>query len=137
MLFLNAVSEVYHFHPDLQMRRQKESASLINKFMPMTVNARMEMMTLGINSMTDPNMIRLSSCYTFFGNFDKAFAIFLKEVRMEDLTKEHGVRVKVKHTIVNAWPLRVTEKSSKEEFDLACSHSHTGTERYMEFEKTE
>jgi hypothetical protein len=45
------------------------------------------------------------------------------------------MKVKEKHTIVEPWPLRVTEKTTKEEFEMIRATTHTGHERYMEFEK--
>ena len=136
MLFLNAVSEVYHNSgPNGEAQRYKESMNLIMKFMPMTPMSIMTMMADGKSGMSSPEMIRISSCYTMFGDFDKAFGIFLKDVRLRKLMKKHGLKIKDKHTIIEPWPLRVTEKTTKEEFEIRCASTHTGCERYMEFER--
>jgi hypothetical protein len=136
MLFLNAVGEVYHNSgPDGEAQRYKESMDLIMKFIPMTPMSIMTMMADGKSGMSSPEMIRISSCYTMFGDFDKAFGIFLKDVRLHKLMEKHGLKIKDKHTIVEPWPLRVTEKTTKEEFEIRCASTHTGCERYMEFER--
>jgi hypothetical protein len=136
MLFLNAVGEVYyHSDPRGELQCFRESIELIQKFIPITPMTVMTMMADGMDTMSSPEMIRISSCYTMFGNLEKAFDIFLKEVRLHELTKKHGLKIKNKHTIVEPWPLRITEKTTKEEFEIRCADTHTGCERYMELER--
>ena len=95
----------------------------------------MTMMADGVDTMRSPEMIRIASCFTMFGDFEKAFDTFLEDVRLNELTETHGLKVKDKHTIVEPWPLRITEKSTTEEFEIRCASSRTGCERYMEFER--
>ena len=95
----------------------------------------MSMMTNDTSAMSTPEMIRISSCYTMFGDFEKAFGTFLKDVSIHKLAKKYGVNIKQKHSIVEPWPLRVTEKTTQEEFEIRCATTHTGCERYMEFER--
>jgi hypothetical protein len=136
MLFLNAVSEVYHnSSSNGEMQRLNESKLLFKKFIPLTPITVMTIMADGMNRMSSPEMIRIASCYTMFGDFDKAFDIFLKEVRLHKLMEKHGMKVKEKHTVVEPWPLRITEKTTKEEFEIRCANTHTGCERYLEFER--
>jgi hypothetical protein len=135
MLFLNAVEEVYHNNPTNGKHRFNESRLLIQKFIPVTPMTIMSMMADDTSAMSSPEMIRISSCYTMFGDFEKAFGTFLKDVWMHKLTKKYGVKIKKKHSIVESWPLRVTEKTTKEEFEIRCATTHTGCERYMEFER--
>jgi len=134
MLFLNAVSEVYQYN-DPKGERFKESRLLMQKFIPVTPMTRMTMLAGGTSAMSSPEMIRISSCYTMFGDFEKAFGTFLKDVRMHQQMKKYGMKIKEKHSIVEPWPLRVTEKTTKEEFEERCATTHTGCERYMEFER--
>jgi hypothetical protein len=135
MLFLNAVSEVYYNNPNSEQQRFNESRVLIQKFIPVTPMTLMTMMVGGASAMTSPEMIRISSCYTMFGDFEKAFGTFLKDVQMHKLTKKYGMKIKEKHSIIEPWPLRVTEKTMKEEFEIRCATLHTGCERYMEVER--
>jgi hypothetical protein len=95
----------------------------------------MAMMARGASVMSRPEMIRISSCYTMFGDFEKAFGTFLKDVQMHKLTKKYGIKIKEKHSIIKPWPLRVTEETTKAEFEIRCATLHTGCERYMEFER--
>lgn len=135
MLFINAVEEVYHNNRTNGEQRFNESRLLIQKFIPLTPMTVMSMMAGGTSAMSSPEMIRISSCYTMFGDFEKAFGTFLKDVWMHKLTKKYGVKIKEKHSIVESWPLRVTEKTTKEKFEILCATTHTGCERYMEFER--
>ena len=135
MLFINAVEEVYHNNPTNRKHRFNESRQLIQKFIPVTPMTVMSTMADDMSAMSSPEMIRVSSCYTMFGDFEKAFGTFLKDVWMHKLTKKYAVKIKEKHSVVEPWPLRVTEKTTKEEFELKCATSHTGCERYMEFER--
>lgn len=107
----------------------------MQKFIPVTPMKLMSMMADGTSAMSSPEMIRIFSCYTMFGDFEKAFGTFLKEVRMYKLTKLYGMKIREKHAIVEPWPLRVTEKTTKQEFEIRCATTHTGCERYMEFER--
>ena len=135
MLFINAVEEVYHNNRTNEKHRFNESRILIQKFIPIMPMTVMSMMADGMSAMNSPEMIRISSCYTMFGDFEKAIGIFLKDVWMHKLTKKYRVKIKEKHSIVESWPLRVTEKTTKEEFEIRCATTHTGCERYMEFER--
>ncbi|KAL2037201.1 hypothetical protein N7G274_010064 [Stereocaulon virgatum] len=135
MLFLNAVEEVYHNNCSNEEHRFHESRLLIQKFIPITPTTVMRMMADDTNAMSTPEMIRIFSCYKMFGDFEKAFGTFLRDVWMHQLTKKYGVKIKEKHSIVGSWPLRVTEKTTKEEFEIRCASTHTGCERYMEFER--
>ena len=50
-----------------------------------------------------------------------------------------GMAIKEKHTIVDKWPMRLKLKSgqpgAQEEFDIAQSSEHSGSERYMEWKR--
>lgn len=135
MLFVNAVGEVYYHNKESDQQRFRESRALMQRFIPITPMSLMSTITGGTHAINSPEMIRISSCYTMFGDLDKAFETFLEDVQMRRLTNKYGMRIKRKHTITNPWPLRVTDKTSKEEFDIRCASTHTGCERYMEFER--
>lgn len=130
MLFINAVSEVYYTNDPNGEQRFRESRQLMQKFIPVGPPA-----LLGMNSMSSPEMVRISSRYTMFGDFEKAFGVFLKDARMHKLANKYGMKIREKHCIVKPWPLRVTEKTTKEEFEKRCATLHTGCERYVELEK--
>jgi hypothetical protein len=70
-----------------------------------------------------------------FDDLDKAFRTFLKDVHMQELPKKYGIRIKENNSIIEPWPLRITETTTKEVFEIRCASMHTGCERYLEFEK--
>jgi hypothetical protein len=89
MLFLNAVGEVYQHDEGLNgQKRFEECRSLMLKFVPFTPMTLMSMIASG-TMMSSPEMIRISSCYTMFGDLDKAFCTFLKDVYMQELAKKY------------------------------------------------
>ncbi|KAL5401083.1 hypothetical protein PMIN03_011837, partial [Paraphaeosphaeria minitans] len=135
MLFLNAVSEVYHNSDTNGQSRFHESRRLMQKFIPITPETIISMVAGGMSAMNNTEMIRISSCYTMFGDLDNAFSTFLKETRMHSTAKKCGMKIKKKHAIVELWPMRITEESTKELFDIRCASTHTGCERYVEFER--
>lgn len=51
-----------------------------------------------------------------------------------------GVRMKPKNTVVAEWPLRLKlrphQKGAKEEFEEKLGSSHTGVERYVEWQRS-
>jgi hypothetical protein len=104
------------------------------KFVPFTPMTLMSMIAGG-TMMSSPEMIQISSCYTMFGDLDKAFRTFLKDVHMQELAKKYGVLIKENNSIIAPWPLRITETTTKEVFEIRCASMHTGCERYLEFEK--
>ncbi|KAH6612355.1 hypothetical protein C7974DRAFT_466782 [Boeremia exigua] len=133
MLFLNAVGEVYEQHDRNGQRRFRESRRLMQQFIPLTPQNIMSMM-VG-DAMSSPEMIRISSCYTMFGDLEKAFGVYMEETQMYRFMQKHGMKIKRKDSIVEPWPLRITEETTLEEFAIRCATSHTGCERYMEFER--
>lgn len=54
--------------------------------------------------------------------------------KLPEAAKECGVVIKVvrTHSIVQPWPYRLGEDSTKEEFDVLLASSRGGHERYME-----
>jgi hypothetical protein len=91
--------------------------------------------------MTSADFILVTDSLNLCGDFDAHFKSFLKSAdphkgtSMYDLARQHGMRIKSKHTIIEPWPYRLTEKMTKEEFKVLLSESTCGHERYMEFEK--
>jgi hypothetical protein len=92
-------------------------------------------MSDGKSGMSSREMIRVSLCYTMFNGFVRAFGIFLKDVQLHKLMEKHGLTTKDKHTVVELLPLTVTEKTTKEAFEIRCASTHTGCKRCMEFER--
>jgi hypothetical protein len=85
----------------------------------------------------DPEYIRLALCNNQLMNLDKLFSQYLEEVQMDKLTTANGVRMRQRHSLVEKWPYRITETTSKEAFNLLCAAGHSGLERYVEIERAE
>ena len=105
---------------------------LIQKFMPTFDESKLSVPGLGMMS---PEMIRFSSCASLCADHEKAFGVFLKEVNMNKLLKKHGMQMREKNLIVQPWPFKVTEQTTKEEFARRFATWHVGIERYVELER--
>lgn len=67
----------------------------------------------------------------------------LRYMKLEDFRgagEAAGVRMKPKNTIVAEWPMRLKlrphQKGAKEEFGRKLASSHTGVERYVEWQRS-
>ncbi|KAF2470499.1 uncharacterized protein BDR25DRAFT_325695 [Lindgomyces ingoldianus] len=83
----------------------------------------------------NPELVRITSCFSMFADFDKYFRRFLRDVRMDQLAKKFGMRIKNQHSIIEPWPFRVTNNTTKHEFEILCAANTIGHERYVEWEK--
>ena len=78
-----------------------------------------------------------------FGDFDGFFNKFLghpdphKAGSMNTLTRTHGMKVKMQHTIIEPGPFQITDSTTKAEFQIMISQSTTGHNCYMEFENSD
>jgi hypothetical protein len=88
-----------------------------------------------MSAANDPEFIRLMMCYDMFADFDGLFRLFLQDVRMDELVKANGVKMKIRNTFVEKWPYRVTQSTSKEAFDRMVTSNLSGWERYVEIER--
>lgn len=57
--------------------------------------------------------------------------------RFKEIEELSGLKMKGHHTIIEQWPARLKlrhgEPGWKEEFDIAHSSAHSGSERYVEW----
>ena len=81
--------------------------------------------------------LRISVCFTMFGDFERASDTLSKDIGMHKLANKYGVKIKETHSLVERRPLRVTERSTKETFEIGCVSSRTRCERYRKFERVE
>ncbi|KAF1954167.1 hypothetical protein CC80DRAFT_517730 [Byssothecium circinans] len=68
-----------------------------------------------------------------FCDFDGFFDKYVKERDLRKVAERNGLNMKDTHTLVEPWPYRITEESTKEEFERRCATELTGSERYLEF----
>ncbi|KAH7095343.1 hypothetical protein FB567DRAFT_601187 [Paraphoma chrysanthemicola] len=92
-------------------------------------------------SMADVQLANVAA--DMFGDFDLYFEKFSSKPdkrqagSMNQLARINGMQVKAKQTIIERWPYRVKEETTKEQFKILLSESTSGHERYVEFEKAE
>jgi hypothetical protein len=138
MLFLNAVGETEN---ELGIRYKKADLLRRMKRLQNVIGADPDIMArVAIGDETvryDPEFLRRSSLHDMFANFDELFDLFWKNMQMDKLVKANRVEAKRQHSLVEKWPYRVTQRTSRKDFDLICASSVTGWERYVELARTE
>jgi hypothetical protein len=138
MLFLNATGEkenelgICYKKADLP-RRMKRLQNLIG--VEPDIIARIAMRDETVYY--DPEFLRRSNLHDMFADFDKLFDVYLKDVRLDELAKENRVKMKTQHSLVEKWPYRVTHSTSTRDFELMCTLSVSGWERYVEWERAQ
>lgn len=146
MLFLNVVVEEENISADkLNPAAMAHRGRQIKKYLDIKqpiMDAAMGKGGMGaLRYMYSPDFVLVTQSLDMWGDFEAYFKRFLDRAdpregtSMYDLARQHGMRVKSKHTIIEPWPYRVTEKTTKEEFKILLSGSTCGHERYMEFKR--
>lgn len=146
MLFLNAVREEESesrdsLDPTAMAHRGRQIKRYLDIKQPIIDAAMGKGGMSAMQYMTSPDFTLVTDSLNLCGDFDAYFKRFLKSAdphkgtSMYDLARQHGMRIKSKHTIIEPWPYRLTEKTTKEEFKVLLSESTCGHERYMEFER--
>jgi hypothetical protein len=125
MLFLNAAEEDSRV---MDFRVAISGISDIGKYLP--VNREM----LQDRNRTKADFLKLFGALRLFRDFDKLFDGFMTDYRFEEIGKVGGVKMKLRNTIVEPWPLRLKPNATKEEFDTVLASGHAGSERYVEWE---
>ncbi|KAJ5047251.1 uncharacterized protein L3040_003090 [Drepanopeziza brunnea f. sp. 'multigermtubi'] len=126
-LFLNAVHEEFS-EADSLLTIKSESIRLQN-YLP-TDPAKFQP-----GHMFDAEFMRFNDARLMVRDFDKVFEKFMQKCDFPEIGKAAGLVAKSKNTIIEPWPLRLTTKSTRAEFDLLHASGHIGSERYVEWER--
>lgn len=146
MLFINAVREEEIYSRDnFNILAMTQLGRQVKKYLDIKqpiIDAAVGKGGMGaFQYMTLPEFVLATNALSLFDDFDLYFNKFLKNAdrrigtSMYDLTRQYGMRIKSKHTVVEPWPFRITEKTTKEEFKLLLAENTCGHERYLELEK--
>lgn len=89
-----------------------------------------------------PQYLRVMRAKDSFRDFDRLFAHYMTAVEdFGDAAKRAGVEVKSQNSVVKAWPFRLTrklgEKGAREAFDLLEASRLVGSERFVEWVRSE
>ncbi|RYN61655.1 hypothetical protein AA0119_g12851 [Alternaria tenuissima] len=137
MLFINAAVETDHaVNPQGDVLSVVSAMKRLDKYMPVgKPRATLPRGMLGTNA--HPELILRTACYNLFKPWDKYFDMFMDEARITQFAALCGMAIKKEHTIVQPWPYKIRNCTTKKEFDILRAGSLTGFERYMEFQKFE
>ena len=124
-LFLNAVQEADMNEPAKEniANRTLQAARYIS---------RPGLRRLGDYMYTKENVNGMSALAHFM-DFDGLFEKYMRDVKLLDIGKKHGLNPKLTNTIIDAWPYRLRRHASQKEFDVLFASDQTGCERYMEW----
>lgn len=137
MLFINAAIETDHIaNPQGDVQSMVSAMKRLEKYIPID-KSRMNLTRGGMNTSAHPDLISRTACYDMFKPWDKYFDMFMDEAKITQFATLYGMVIKKKHTIVQPWPYKVRNQTTKKEFDVLRASSTTGFERYMEFQRLE
>lgn len=137
MLFINAAKEIeYVANPQGDVHSMLTAMQRLKKYMPID-ESRMSLTRGGMNTSIPPDLISRTACCDMFKPWDRYFDMFMDETKITQLATLYGLAIKKKHTIVQPWPYKIQNSTTKGEFDVLRASSTTGFERYMEFQRLE
>ncbi|RAQ98724.1 mynd finger family protein [Stemphylium lycopersici] len=137
MLFINAAIETDNTaNPQGDVHSMVSAMKRLENYIPFD-KSRMNLTRSGTNTRAHPDLILRTACYDMFKPWDKYFDMFMDEAKMIQFATLCGMAIKEKHTIVQPWPYKIQNRTTKKEFDVLRAGCTTGFERYMEFQKLE
>ncbi|KAF7928559.1 uncharacterized protein EAE98_005615 [Botrytis deweyae] len=80
------------------------------------------------------DFLRYNDARSKFQDVDELFDRFMKECCLYEISEMEGLKIKIKNTLVEKWPLRMRNGAKQEEFDRLLASGHLGSERYVEWE---
>ncbi|KAJ5063441.1 hypothetical protein J3E72DRAFT_413919, partial [Bipolaris maydis] len=135
MLFINAAVEVDHeVNPQGDLQSLAPAMERLKEYIPFD-KSLVSMNRAGMHLAAHPDLVLRTTCSDMFKPWDKYFNMFMDECRITQFATLCGMTIKKKHTIVQPWPYRVENTTTKQEFNILCASSTAGFERYMEFQK--
>lgn len=81
------------------------------------------------------DMLKFMDARMMFRDFDGLFERFMKECRLQETGLTMGLQMKSRNTIIEPWPMRIKRSATQNEFDLLLASGHTGSERYVKWER--
>lgn len=124
-LFLNAVHEVYAPLDDINSMHS--DLDRLRAYIPITRSVEKN------SNSSNPDLIRFMSARMLVRDFDELFTRFKSACRLDEITKAMRLKMNSKNTIVQPWPMRITETATQREFDVLLASGHVGSERYVEW----
>ena len=90
---------------------------------------------------TSAAMVRTMLAKDIFCDLDHLFTHYMKLTNFSKASREAGMRMKTRNTVIDPWPLRFGkeygESGAQEAFDRLMSSSSSGNERYVEWVRSE
>ncbi|KAL8640808.1 MAG: hypothetical protein Q9226_008703 [Calogaya cf. arnoldii] len=84
-----------------------------------------------------PDVMTMMAANDLVRDYDRIFGFYMDVVRFEACSKQTGVKMRQRNTIVEAWPRRLKkkpgEKGADEEFQSLLASDSSGAERYVEW----
>ncbi len=124
-LFLNAVHE---------MRTEEVERSSITEDMKKAAKYLPPLTMADISrGKSSTVIIRMVEARMMFWDYDSLFQSYMDGMEFDKISWLSGTVVKEENTIVDAWPMRLKNDPSQEEFDHLHASGHNGSERYVEW----
>lgn len=124
-LFLNAIDE----EDSQSLASLKSDLSYLSRFLPITPNF------VRRGDKSDADFLRLIFARDMVRDVDAIFGRYMKKHRFKEITRDAGLAMKSKNTIIPPFPMRLPKNATQKEFDLLLASAHTGSERYVEWKR--
>lgn len=129
MLFLKAAKEIEN-----ELGTRYQAADLPRRMERLTnlIGVDTDMMArIAIDNKTVPYDLGFfcrSKLHARFADFDELFDLFLRAAQMDEFEKANRVKTKRQHSLVEKWTYRVTNRTSKKDFDSLRTEDVSGWE---------
>ncbi|KAL4860804.1 hypothetical protein BDV12DRAFT_191484 [Aspergillus spectabilis] len=143
------------FGPLLKSKKQNPKATLLTMFPDITLKMRtfadqkdwlsrktatvQRFLSLDSTALTKgcfkADYLNFLSAHDLFLNRNAIFNRFIKSASLAQIGAPVNLEMKLKHTVIAKWPLRLPKSPTKHEFEMLHWSSHHGSERYIEWQR--
>ncbi|KAJ0413015.1 hypothetical protein BJY00DRAFT_322735 [Aspergillus carlsbadensis] len=125
------------FGPLLKSKKQNPKATLLTMFPDITLKMRTfaDQKDWLSRKTAIADYLNFLSAHDLFLNRNAIFNRFIKSACLTQIGARVDLEMKLKHTVIAKWPLRLPKSPTKHDFEMLHWSSHHGSERYIEWQR--
>ena len=85
----------------------------------------------------DPDFLSNMAAQVLCRDNDLPFDRYMDECGFREISRKVRLVLKTTNTIIEKWPMRLTNNATRTEFLVLQASGHTGSERYVEWRRAE
>ncbi|EED17851.1 conserved hypothetical protein [Talaromyces stipitatus ATCC 10500] len=127
--FLNTATEM----STIQEREEskKKTDKILREFLPLNPYGPLR----GEEYKRSAEFLNFGHSRSLLFDLEPAFERYMKRWRFLEIGKMSHLEMKARHTIIDKWPMRLSKRPTKREFELLRWSGHDGSERYVEWRR--